>query len=59
MTRLRIGYVGAGFMAQKVHLPNLGLIDEVELIALAEARPRLGEKGARPVSHTASLPSHH
>ena len=44
MTRLRIGYVGAGFMAQKVHLPNLGLIDEVELIALAEARPRLGEK---------------
>jgi predicted dehydrogenase len=42
--RLRIGYVGAGFMAQKVHLPNLLALPECEVVALAEIRPKLGEK---------------
>ncbi len=46
MRRLRIGYVGAGFMAQKVHLPNFSLIDDCELVALAEVRPQLGAKVA-------------
>ena len=41
--RLRVGYVGGGFLAQKVHLPNLvSLADECELVAIAEVRPRLG-----------------
>ena len=42
MSKLRIGYVGCGFMAQKVHLPNLLSIPECELIALAEVRQELG-----------------
>jgi len=41
---LRLGYVGAGFMAQKVHLPNILLLEDCELIALAELRPQLGKK---------------
>ncbi|MBA3847987.1 MAG: Gfo/Idh/MocA family oxidoreductase [Planctomycetes bacterium] len=44
MSRIRLGYVGCGFMAQKVHLPNIvGLADECELVALAEVRPKLGK----------------
>ena len=44
MDRLRVGYVGCGFMAQKVHLPNLANMPECELVALAEIRPELGRK---------------
>lgn len=44
MERLRLGYVGAGFMAQKVHLPNFSSIEQCELVALAEVRPELGRK---------------
>lgn len=39
---LRLGYVGCGFMAQKVHLPNILRTPGVELQALAEVRPKLG-----------------
>jgi predicted dehydrogenase len=42
--KVRMGYVGCGFMAQKVHIPNILGIEECELMALAEVRPRLGEK---------------
>lgn len=41
--KLRMGYVGCGFMAQKVHIPNILLIEDCDLVALAELRPRLGE----------------
>ncbi len=44
--RIRMGYVGCGFMAQKVHLPNILSLDGCELAALAELRPKLGEKVA-------------
>jgi len=40
--KIRIGYVGCGYMAQKVHIPNLDAIPECELIALAEVRQELG-----------------
>jgi predicted dehydrogenase len=40
--RIRVGYVGAGFLAQSAHLPNLRtLADDCDLVALAEVRPRL------------------
>lgn len=39
---VRLGYVGCGFMAQKVHLPNFASIPGCRLIALAEVRPDLG-----------------
>ncbi len=44
MEPIRIGYVGCGFMAQKVHIPNFASIDGCELLALAEIRPKLGRK---------------
>jgi len=44
MADLRFGYVGCGFMAQGVHIPNFAAIGGVELTALAEIRPKLGEK---------------
>ena len=36
MKRIRLGYVGCGFMAQKVHIPNLSSIPGCELVALAD-----------------------
>ncbi len=44
MTPLRMGYVGCGFMAQSVHIPNLLSIPECELLAVAEVRPELGRQ---------------
>ncbi len=46
MTKVRLGYVGCGFMAQKVHLPNFASIPECELTALAEVRGDVREKVA-------------
>jgi predicted dehydrogenase len=44
---VKFGYVGCGFMAQAVHIPNFASIPGVELTALAEIRPQLGEKVQR------------
>lgn len=44
MSSVRMGYVGCGFMAQKVHLPNLLSLPECELAALAEVRTELGRR---------------
>jgi predicted dehydrogenase len=38
---IRLGYVGAGFLAQHVHLPNFCSLPGCQLAALAERRPRL------------------
>ncbi|HZS89669.1 MAG TPA: Gfo/Idh/MocA family oxidoreductase [Chloroflexota bacterium] len=40
---LRVGYVGCGFMAQFVHLPNFSSLEGCRLVALAEKRPRLAQ----------------
>jgi len=44
MDPLKLGYVGCGFMAQKVHIPNFASLPDCELIALAEVRRELGER---------------
>jgi predicted dehydrogenase len=44
MNKVRIGYVGCGYMAQKVHIPNFTTIPNCELFALAEVRQELGRK---------------
>lgn len=44
MRKIRLGYVGCGFMAQNVHIPNFLSIPDCELIALAEVRQELGRK---------------
>ena len=38
MNKIRLGYVGCGFMAQKVHIPNFNAIPDCDLIAIAEVR---------------------
>lgn len=43
---IRLGYVGAGFMAQAVHLPNFMALPDCEVVALAELRPQLGRLAA-------------
>ena len=44
MEKIRLGYIGCGFMAQKVHIPNFASIPDCELIGLAEVRSELGKK---------------
>ncbi len=42
--KVRIGFVGAGFMGQLAHIRSYALLrDECELVALAEPRERTGE----------------
>ena len=43
---VRLGYVGCGFIAQHIHLPNFSALPGCELVALAELRPELGRKVA-------------
>lgn len=56
---IRMGYVGCGFIAQNVHLPNLATLPEVQLHALAEVRPQLGRAVAEryhiPTLYTSHL----
>jgi predicted dehydrogenase len=56
--KLRLGYVGCGFMAQKVHIPNILLLDDCELVALAELRPKLGKKVQERFRIPKLYPSH-
>ncbi|MCX7992961.1 MAG: Gfo/Idh/MocA family oxidoreductase [Fimbriimonadales bacterium] len=44
---IRLGYVGAGYMAQAAHLPNFTALPDCEVVALAELRPQLGERVAQ------------
>jgi len=44
MGKIKMGYVGCGFLAQKVHLPNLASLPDVEFAAIAEVREKLGRK---------------
>ena len=44
MPQVRLGYVGCGFMAQRVHIPNFVSLPDCQLVALAELRPELGRK---------------
>lgn len=41
--KVKIGWVGAGFIGQVAHLANYTEISGAEIVALAELRPKLGE----------------
>src|SRR5262245_36471262 len=47
VTKIRLGYVGCGMMAQRVHLPNFTSVPDCEVVGLAEVRRDLGEKVQR------------
>ncbi|UCH34461.1 MAG: Gfo/Idh/MocA family oxidoreductase [Armatimonadota bacterium] len=40
---VKLGFLGCGFMGQGVHLPNFLASDRCQVVALAEARTRLGQ----------------
>ncbi len=44
MDKIKMGYVGCGFMAQVVHIPNILNTPDIELVAIAEIREKLGKK---------------
>jgi predicted dehydrogenase len=46
-SRVRLGYVGCGFVAQRLHIPNFVALPECQLVAIAEVRRDLGERVAR------------
>ena len=47
---IRLAYVGCGFMAQNVHLPNFSSLSDCTLVALAENRAKLARKVAERFS---------
>lgn len=58
MDPIRMGYVGGGFIAQNVHLPNLATLPQVRLLALAEVRPQLA-KAVAERNHIPTVYSSH
>ena len=44
---VRFGYVGCGFVAQNIHIPNFASFPNCQFLALAEARPGLGDEVGR------------
>lgn len=45
-TPVRFAYVGCGFVAQRIHIPNFASLPDCHFVALAEARQGLGERVA-------------
>ena len=43
---IRMAYVGCGFVAQRIHIPNLSMLPGCDLLALAEVREDLGKRVA-------------
>jgi predicted dehydrogenase len=41
-TRVRVGFVGVGGMGQAAHLRNYSMLPDVDVVAIAEIRPKLG-----------------
>ncbi len=44
---VRFAYVGCGFVAQNIHIPNFASLPECDFLALAEVRPGLGQQVAQ------------
>jgi predicted dehydrogenase len=55
---LGFAYVGAGFMAQKVHIPNFLALPGVRFLGVAEVRPRLRERVAARFGFPKAYRSH-
>ncbi|MDW8291093.1 MAG: Gfo/Idh/MocA family oxidoreductase [Armatimonadota bacterium] len=59
MQKVRLGYVGAGFVAQAVHLPNFTTLPDCEVVALAEIRPQLAQRVAERFGIPRVYRTHH
>lgn len=58
MARVRLGFVGAGFMGQVAHLRSYARFPECELVALAEGRGELGRRVAARYGIARVYPDH-
>src|SRR5919204_1392128 len=59
-SKVRIGFVGAGFMGQLAHIRSYALLgEECELVALAEPRQRTAELVAARYGIPRVYPDHH
>jgi len=58
MKKLRLGFVGAGYMGQLAHIENYYKMPNVEMAALAEGRARLAENVARRYGIAKVYPTH-
>jgi predicted dehydrogenase len=58
MGKLKIGFVGAGFMGQLAHIANYALLHDVEMVALAEGRTKTAEAVARRYGIARVYPDH-
>ena len=58
MSKLRIGFVGTGYMGQLAHLANYVHLPEVELVAVAEGRQKLARRVADHYGVAAVYPDH-
>ena len=56
--KVRIGFVGCGYMGQKAHLDNFVTIPECEVVALAEGRRQTAELVARRYGILRVYPDH-
>jgi len=58
MGKLRLGFVGAGYMGQLAHIANYVGLPEVELVAVAEGRKQLAERVAARYGIAQVYPDH-
>ena len=57
--KVRLGFIGAGYMGQNAHIANYAKIDDCELVALAEGRPDTARAVADRYGIESVYPSHH
>ncbi len=57
--KVRIGFVGAGYMGQNAHMANYAKIDSCELAALAEGRAETAKAVAQKFGIPKIYPDHH
>jgi predicted dehydrogenase len=58
MSKLRLGFVGVGGMGQCAHLRNYAVLEDCEIVALAELRPELGRRVAARYGVPRVYPDH-
>ena len=56
--KVRLGFVGSGFMGQLAHIANYATIPDCELVALAEGRAQTSEAVARHYGIEELYPNH-
>lgn len=57
--KIRLGFVGSGFMGQLAHIANYATIDDCELVALAEGRAQTAQAVAQRYGIKEVYPNHY